>query len=275
MNSSELKKLFVDICNGFSYSRFYIKHPTVQEEVICDIAKQEALEKAISFGIQKEEDILIESIKNGLWSDEKTKALKSIEADYRRLNHARFNPISENQLSALRDELKLIEDEWMKLAKEKHALFINSAEKCGERAAHDKMILISLFNSADLSDRVFNEESFEYLDDREFAKISREVSIELSKFSMDNINSLAIEPFFQRRIVSDLFKFFGKPSTELTDYQINLFNTGEKFKHMLEECGEIPEEYQNPEGIEDYFYLKRANVLQTEQERAKQKSMWN
>lgn len=280
MNSSELKKIFLDICRGFSFSKklnLYIKHLSIEEDVECELVKEDAYENAVELGIPKSDDVLAECLKNGSWTTHKEGLLKKFENDYRQLNHSRFTPISENQLEALREELNLIESEWVKLSQEKYALLYNSAERMADRAFSDQSLLLCLFRDKELKIPAYDEESFEYLDDFIFDRISREVSVQLGRFKIDNLNLLAIEPFFQRRlsVSSDLFDFFGKPSYLLSEYQISLLKLGEKFKSMLDEIGEVKEDYSTPEGIEDYFYLKRANVLKTDQEIAAERAKWD
>ena len=75
-------------------------------------------------------------------------------------------------------------------------------------------------------------------------------------------------------IRENLGLFFGKPICNLTYHQIDLLRSCIKYKNILSEISEVPEEYQNAEGYEDWFYLKRNRALPTQEEIAKQKEMW-
>lgn len=281
MNSttSSLKKIFLQISNGYSFSselNLYVKHLTLVDEVACFEARDAAAQRGKDYGLQSEDDLLQQAIKNSKWSEDKERALKTFEKDYKQLHSARFTPISEDQLSSLREELKEIEKEWLRVLNEKQELFINSIEQFSSKIAYDTQLSISLFRDAELKIPAFSSDDFEYLNDIEFIKIRREYSTILEQFSFDNLNLIAVEPFFQRRLsLGSLYDFWGKPSYSLTENQVNLLKIGEKFKTLLEETGDLPEDYQTPEGIEDWFYLKRAGVLKSNADIVKQKQMWD
>ncbi len=280
MNKVELKKLFLDICRGYSFCPeidFYVKHLSLEGEMECELAKEEATARARQNGLRDKEALVKEAISSGTWTEANENSLKIFARDYKRLNMSRFTPISEKQLVALRAELKLIEEEWIKLYNKKNNLLDESAEGVGERAFHDRMLLISLYKDRELKELAFDEESFDYMDDYSFGKISRMVACEMARFSHENMAQLSVESFFQQRFEAspNSYDFFGKPAHDMTDYQISLIKLGNKFKTILDEVGGQVEPEDSPDEIEDYFYLKRAGLIKSEMELAKEKSMWD
>ncbi len=180
-------------------------------------------------------------------------------------------------MASLREELKSIETEWISLYNKKQGLFEESAERMGERAYGDKMVFVCLYKDQGLKELAFDEESFEYIDDRYFSKLSGYFTLEISRFKIENITKLAVEGFFQQRLDAspNSYDFFGRSAFELTDYQLSLMKAGNKFKIILDEVGGQIDPEDSPEEIEDYFYLKRAGLIKSELELAKEKSMWD
>lgn len=280
MKKSLLVELYSDICNGFSYSRkldLYFKHFTTSDSVFCERERELSTEKAIANGIQSSDSILAEAIKNGKWSNQKESAIKRIESDYRRLSLAKTNPTSVDQLRALKEELKLIEEEWNRVTSERAELLVFSAESVGEKAYNEHRIFHSWYKDSSLTVKPYSFEDFTYLSNREYSALRSEAIGFIDRFDQETVSNICISDFFQRKfsISKDLYNFFGKPTFSLTDNQISLLKIGEKFNTMLSEIGDIPDDYSGPEGIEDWFYLKRAQALPTAEDLAKHKEMWD
>lgn len=280
MNNALLLELYSEICNGFSFSRklnLYFKHFSTNDVIECERAKQEAVKRAAGCGMLSSDDLLKQAIKDGRWSEAKNLSIKNIESDYRRLSLSKTTPISIEQLDALREELVLVENEWDNLISERYKLICFSQEAIGDRAYNDRRVFESWYRDKNLIEKAYTLEDFLYLEDREFTNICNETTIFINRFNMKDISNICISDFFQRRfsISKDLYDFFGKPSYLLTDNQINLLKLGEKYHTMLSEIDDLPDDFQGPEGIEDYFYLKRAKALPSQADIAKQKELWD
>lgn len=280
MNDALSLELYSEICNGFSFSRklnLHFKHFNTNDTIECEQAKQESIIRAKGCGALSKDEILKQASLDGKWSEQKDRSIKSIEEDYKRLSNSKTTPVSIDQLEALKEELKLIEVEWDNLINERHKLISFSAEVIGDRAYNDRRVFKSWYRDKNLTEPAFTLEDFLYLDDDYFSLVCRETTILLDKFNYKSISEVCISDFFQRRfsLSKNLYDFFGKPVYSLTDNQVTLLKLGEKYNTMLSELDDLPDEYFNPEGIEDYFYLKRARALPTVADLAKQKEMWD
>lgn len=279
MEKNKILSLYVDICNGFSFHsgrRIYFKHLLPEDLSLCETARSEAIEVAISRGVLSEADLLKIQIDNKKWSTQEDKAIEAMEKDYRRLHDSRIKPVSETQLKALRQELVEIEKEWAKLISKKSRLLENSAKSIGEKVFIDKKIILSSYKDRLLSEKAFDESSLDDLSDYEYYNLVSEYRLFEDTFNMQNLSWVAFSDFVQSKIRLSInpMEFYGKPIISLTDYQISLLSLGKKYDTLLTN-DDIPESYMNPEGVEDWYYLKRNNAIASEAEKNAAKSMWS
>jgi hypothetical protein len=275
-----LKQIFLEICKGCSYLGeldFYFKHPNLEIEVEMDEIYHKALVVGRGNGLESSEELLKKCMQNGSWSNDREKSIKNLESEYRKMDKTRANPISEAQLYSLRQELKNIAENYSRILSEKDSLLEDSIEFFAKKRTVDALILNSFFKDRELKLRAFSQDDLDYLEDSMMFKLVHSYNGLKDKFCRDNIRKICIEPFFMKRfaVSEDKFDFFGLPCCSLTDYQISLISEGEKFKFLLGQLDDIPDEYNDPEGIEDLCALKNAKVLKTKEQLAKEDSVWN
>jgi hypothetical protein len=135
-------------------------------------------------------------------------------------------------------------------------LLSSSAETYSFHRANDYYIYNSFFKDKECTDRLYDQEQFEYLEPSEITELVKIYNNFHESFSDKNIKQLAIQDFYKSYygFTEDVVSFFGVPAIELTNYQINLFLYTRIFKNIFEEYRDNlpPRLEKDPDGLIDY-----------------------
>jgi hypothetical protein len=277
-----LKKLYIDICLGFSRAKInndpvFIKHLSPLETAEVDEIYEDSLDRARRSGLLSRDEKLEQAIQNGLWSKAKEKSIESYQSDISRLMHARNKLDSKAHLKSLNEEISLLEKLWEDLLREKFNITNGCAEDFADNLSNQYQIFISVYQDKELIHRKFSNDDFEYLDQKEYLDILIICKNTLENLNINTIRKISCSSFFLDpfSLVNDPFNFFLKPIYSLTFYQTKLLKYGAHFKNILTECGSPDNNvFGDPDKFEEWYYIKKSGKENEEQEVKKNEDKW-
>ena len=266
------RKIYVDVLNGYSEfnyeeRRAYLRHFTEKDFGLTEKEFFQYAEEARSKGLTWESEKLKLLIDNGHWDQSKEDALESVRGSIKEAEHSLQRVILESQIPGRKKFIGELQDKLYSLERERSDIMGITCEEFARKKQNEKIIYYSFFKDRDLTERLLTEKEFEELDQRELGEkveIYNRISSEISE---RNISKIAVLPFFLNSffLVNDKPDiFYGKPVSELTVYQINLFSKGKYYKSILSESeGKEPpdEDYKDLDKIVDW-YDRQYSIIQ-------------
>ena len=262
--SKILRQAFLDVCNGYSLTKFngkqlFIKHLSHKDHLFFDDVYDEALKGAIDGGILKEKDKLEYLKKEGLWSDK-----QDIEIDQKRYYIGQLEASKKNfrypsQLESHIKVMKIEEDILKKLELKKVDLMGMTAEGYAAKIQTDHYMLMSFFTDNELTNPLYTPDEFDQVEDKEFDQLFKAYQKESEKCSDFNLKKLSFQDFFISYYYlcgDEVYQFFGKPITSLTFYQLKLISYARYFKNLLEgvNLNNLPQTIlENPDELVNYL----------------------
>jgi len=260
VESSKYRKIFKEISQGFSSffvneERFYIKHQSNSDLVDFDDIFQMHFERAKLKGLETKEEIL-ESLKDeGIWTDQDEKDLESQSVYLESLVRNKKNIVLPSAIEQVNKQIKEAEVKVKELSQKKSDLISNSADQYAMNRANDFYIYNSFYKDSTLQEKLYTEEEFNYLDNKEISKMISLYNEFHESFSEKNIQLLSIQDFYKiyYSFSERSTDFFGKPIVELTNFQLNLILYTKIFKNIFENHDDIPDRIKNdPEALLDF-----------------------
>lgn len=266
MEDLNIRKIFVDICNGYSVGQWnnydiYIKHLSILETVELNDFYEKNIEIAQKNGIKKRQERLDWLNEKGLWGKVEEQELDKQKDYIDNLTKTKERLFISSQIKI---HQKLLDEESAKLNKllnKKESLIGSTAEKIADQKVQFYYMYISFYKEKLLNNRFFTKEYIDSLDDEEsFNLLGFYIKI-IEKFGNKNIEKIAISNFFTNSfyICGDNIKdFFGKPIYLLTNYQSNLLSYGLYFKNIISSNPDLPDNIKDdPEKIKDFIRKNR------------------
>lgn len=271
MNQAEIKRIYKDVCHGYSCGNLnndavFFKHLTPIDYLEVEETYQERLKEAEELGMLKFQDRLTEIIDLGLWPEEEENRIKAIQKNIDQMEIGKLRSID---YSTIKDTEKIIEEyknEIYQIEFRRAALIGQTAEWFANNASLDKRIELSFYSDPYLKQRAFSSEEIEYMSKEGADKASELLGFFDERFSSKNLRILSVQPFFQSVFsLCGPLEFFGKKGYELSNYEINLSNYGEYFKKLLKDCAGLDYESRcDPDKIEA-FVIEKNNKLDAPQ----------
>jgi hypothetical protein len=254
------KKVLSKILRGAS-SVFYknkcvfIKHLTYLDSIDSDFLYEEKLHSNINSGVLTEQNKLDFLISKGFWSKDKDEKIEQIRNETIALKNKKNLLVLPSKVKTLESEINEKELSFYELLAEKHSLLGNTAENLAKQYADDIIIVRSFFSDHKLSQNLFDLN----IDDLDFLECENIKSVyknSLLEFSQEAIKKIAISPYFNELsfIANGDFNILGKPISEYTFFQLDLFSYAKIYKRILESEPQPPVEIRSsPEKLESWF----------------------
>ncbi len=257
----EFRKVYADIINGYTLvesegQNLYIRH--LNESDIGYISSKyklffsEAEDRGL-LTLNKKLELLKEQ---GIWAEEEEE-YKKIKEELSRNTESKKKLLIRSQVDAIS---KLIEDQEKDLqsieSKRSEAIDL-TCEKYADRKSNEEIVNLCLYKDSQLKEKFFSPQQYKEMDQAELYACIFLYNNSLSSFNSKFIKQLAAMPFFINSFLisnDDPMIFFGKPITELTNYQIDLFSTGKFYKSVMSSKGNPPEEaYEDPQKLVEWY----------------------
>lgn len=246
-----LKKLYKDIVLGYSYiasENIYIKHPCeIDLGLIEDLYIQHFNEAKVR-GLPDEKEKIKELCEAEIWSEDKEKKIVTNRREIANLKDTLKKIFIKSQTITINNQIKALEKELKEIFEEKEKLIGTTAEKYANKRSNEMIIHRSYFKDENLKEKLFTDQVFDEMDSKELTKYILIYNKIIDNFNERNVKKIAALPFFLNvsfLAEDNIFIFYGKPITQLSNFQIELFSNARAYKNVLSKGANPSEEYYN------------------------------
>lgn len=261
MDATSYRKIFRDIVVGKSEvniegTTFYVKHLSALDQVDIDDIRLSYYNQALDRGISKQEDLLVDLNKEGLWTDRDEKSIETQKNYIKNLRESKSQLLLKSQIDAQNKNIKEAELELGLLHEKKQSLLGLNAEDYAEKRSNDYYIIKSFYHDSDLKDPVFlNEEEYSELYSEDVVNFVKTYNHMFEMFEELKIQEMILQDFYYIYFPfsDDTVGFFGNPVCHLTYNQLKLIVYTKIFKNIFEQNSHIPEKIKkDPQALLDY-----------------------
>jgi hypothetical protein len=254
-----LRKIYSEVIAGYSLSVHkqnivYIKHFNPIDLLEFDFKYQQRYSKLVAGGIPTEKERIELLIRDKMWDDVKENGIKQAREYIEDLYNSKSRQYSPKEIRGLNELIEEAHKKLMELLAERMMLIGETAESMAKRIIDTEQIIASFFTDSSLTKKLFNEEE-EELDEEELDS-AFEIYQQFGQNTNDlNIRRISVSSDFQSmfHLTDNLYFFYGRAVSQLTNYQIRLARYGTHYKNIL--YGEIspPNDIKNdPEALDDW-----------------------
>lgn len=260
-NQNLYNKLYRDIIYGYScFSHknedVYIKHISQMDFGYIEEFENEEKEKAHLKGLLSEKEKIEELIKQKLWSQEKEEEKENLEKEIENLEITSSKFIIAAQIKQVRKKIEKLEKKLTSIASERLEMVGLTSDSFAVRKSNLEILRWTLYKDPELKKLLFSPEDFDFVDDEELnSLLSRNNNI-VSDFKQRNLKKISASGFFLNSFLiseGNVMSFYGKPIVSLTNYQIEIFNHGLRYKSILEKGKTPPSILENIDQIVDWY----------------------
>lgn len=259
-----LRRAYRDIAAGHTRATIlgrpaFIRHLSYSDQTDLDLKREEFLAAAREDEIPTNEERLVTLRKEGLWDDEKERALATAKRYIGDLEEGkRKNLDKPSMVTAYVKKIADATKDWETKERERRQLLGMTAETTADIEINDHYILVNLFRDAALTQPLFNEHEFAYFKNAMVNQIVGDYSRAMDGCSDTTIKRLAMQPWFQRhfQLVGDsLTSFFDRRVCDLTFFQVDLLRYGAHFRSIYQNhdvASWKKEVLEDPDLLSDY-----------------------
>jgi hypothetical protein len=258
---SQLKKIFSDICRGYSIKswqdeKIFIKHLNHHDQVDIDDFYQNAFDAALARKIRTEEQQLKWLKDKKLWSDKDESSLSMQKVYIENLEKTKSKLIFKAQIDQVGKDLDTAKQKYYEDLNRKNELVGLTAERVADQKMQYEYLRLSCFKDAELKKYMFTRRQMENLSDEEAYNLMDLYMDVIIGFGPKNLKQIALAPYFTNSFYlcgDNHFGFFNKAMCDLTMYQSNLLSYGIYYKNILTTTENIPSDVKDdPDKLEEF-----------------------
>lgn len=269
------QRVYKDILNGYSFFTYksdtlYIKHLSDLDHGWIQEYRKICFEEVKKKGVQTENQQIESLIEQGLWSKDNEKQIPLLKNEVSLLYETKSKLKLKSQKKNAENNIKRVEKKLEELEQERFELIGITCENYSDKKVNERYLFYTCFKDAELKERLFSEEEFEYLEPSDLQDLVTENNKTLSDLGAESIKGIAACPFFLNNIMlckNNPTIFFGKPVVKLTNYQTELFSTGLRWKRIIESSKSTPPMVESLADLVKWY--QQEAISQTEGEEAK------
>lgn len=252
--------LYSEICQGYSEiewnGRCFIKHLTPVEQNSLQKYYDEAYQRALSLGAKTEKEVTHDLIRDGKWSAAQEIAIENHEKDIERLELSKSKIKSLQQIDSIYDLLQYSRGKRIELLTEKSNLISSTAEIYADKELRSRQMIVSCFRDVEFKSRIFEDSSFDYINEISFATLSNSFFSKIYDINADSLKELCVSKFFYNlfSLAEKSFDFFQIPVFKLTGFQVNLLKYAETFSKIATEISDFKGYDENADKMLMYWY---------------------
>lgn len=260
----ELKLGMTEIMKGYTagstvnFKTFYLKHVDfeITTSVNVELIKHTKDLKSKNYPTNKEK--LKELVELDRWSSGKDSDIDNQRKYLEGLRLTKSKVILKAQIESIKAQIIEAEKKLNEMEAERKEIFGLTQEEYINRRSNELYIYYSIYKDNNFNELYFTKSEFDELDDKELNEILSEYDDMTKRLSSLNLKKIAVMPFFMNNFIlcdDNPMIYYGKPITQLSYNQIELFSNGRHFKNILSKMGpETSFEYQNdPEKLIELF----------------------
>ena len=263
-----LRRAYMDILRGYTktaidgFGEFYVKHLDLMSAEEIDERKLQHEEHAKSRGLPTEEDKIKDLKKDELWSDDKDRQIKDNQILIRSLKVTKSKFVLKADMDNVQREIENTEQELIKLSNERYELVGFTVESYAVKKINEFFIYTTSFKEKELKTRFFKKEDYDEFSERDIGILVGNYNSISNFYEEKNMKRIALSGFFLNSFYmceDNPFTFYGKPVTELTFNQGELFGLGKYFKNILSELKHEPdpETMRDPDKLIELFNVSK------------------
>lgn len=260
-----LRKLYKDIVLGFSAYNYAGKPIFIKHFSEIDNAEIEALRSAFasdakSKGMQEREEKKRILISESLWTEDKEKRIEDLKKEISNLDLVGKNLIIKRQILQNKEKIKQTKTALQEMLKEKDEIFGFCLEDFVDKKVSEYMIFSSFYKDKQLTEKFFTEDEFDRMLEFEMSELISILNGFYVDFAQKQIKRICASPFFMSifSLAEDNpYHFFGKPISQMTILQVNMFSQGRYFKNLIqshnEKAGPPSDVVEDPDKMLDWY----------------------
>jgi len=263
--------------SGFEFNKqmYYMKHLSAQDAGIIEAKENFYFNKAKSQGIPTNQEKIEELIKENLYDPKNDKRILDLKLSLATMKKTRSKLYLTRDLNNIDKQIKETSQELNKLLETKESLLETTCERYTAKRMNEFYIYYSVYSDINCKNHSFILKDFEELDQFELNSLVDGYADTSLKFNSTNLKRIAVSNFFLNYFyLSDdnPYFFFGKPVSDLTFYQIELFGYARYFKDLMSKSTvKHPDEYnEDLDKLIDWY--ESGNNLEKIQEENNQKA---
>ena len=259
------QRVYKDILNGFSclnskhYGQVFLKHLSDLDHGYIQEYKKQIYEESKKRGILTEDEKIKMCIEQEVWTDKKEEEINNLKNESFRLQETKNKFIIKAQVNAVQRKIDKIEEDLEELEKERMEVLDITCENYSSKKVNEYYVYYTLFKDKDLKEKLINLEEFEELEPSQLSELVLDNNSCVIQFAPEEIKKIAAAPFFLNSIMISKGNpkiFYGKSIMELTNYQQDLFQTGLRFKSIIENEGKSPPPADSLQELVDWYDKK-------------------
>ena len=264
----KLRSVYADIIRGYSYIEhehhgdIFVKHLTIWDTEELDQEREKYINEAERKGLPdlKEKLELLE--KEDLWSKEKQSKIDESEAFISRMTETKRKLLLKSEMKRMEEEIQKEKTKLEALKMEKSQLVGLTSELFADKKVNEYYIYLALYKDKDLQKPLLSYEQFDELSDSALSNLVVCYNGVSNRFKERNMKRVAISGFYLNNYYlckDNPFIYYGKPITELTYHQSDLFSYGRYFKHVLQDIKVDPpaDVMQDPDKLLEFYDIQK------------------
>lgn len=265
MSDAALRRLYADICRGYSIVEYegravYIKHLSVFDQTEIDETHALQLEKATKRGIKTEADKLKWLQTKGLWMPRDEADLAGQKAYVGNLEKTRSKLAIKTQVDQMTKQIEEARNKLNSSIVRREKFIGLTAEQIADKRTQYEYIRLTFYHDPELRCPVFSKSDVGQLTDEQADMLLVIYISTITKFTSDIFRRIVINRFFTDQFylcAERIETFFGRPMVNLTLWQTVLLSWAQRFYHLMTQNELPPEVMNNPDKIEDYVARSR------------------
>lgn len=227
---------------GFSVFEYadkpiFIKHFSELDNGDLELERIKILNQAKERNLPSKEEKMDLLLKEGYWSTQKEDEMVKIKKEISDQEMILKNLIIKRQIMTTKEKIRIANQKLQDILNEKNEVFGFCLEDFVDKKMNEITIFNSFYKNRQLTEKMFSEEEFDILPERELAELVRILNNFYIDFSHQQIKRICACPFFVsifNLCDNDAYSFFGKKISELSILQVNLFSQGRYFRNLMQ-----------------------------------------
>lgn len=243
------RKLYAEILRGYSVVNlsdkiFYLKHSNEVVLSKSDSSYEFYYDYSLSRGASPEKEKIQFLIENDLWQKSKEDEIARLQEEIERQELTLSKVIVKAQKNIIKNKIERAKESLDEILAERNELVGETCESYASKKSNEDLLKHVFFKDESLTERLYSDEEYEEVEYAEITTLYILMTKALENFTHENLKVISLMPFFLNSffISGDApFFFYGKPTIELSNYQLDLFSLGITVKNGLSEKNPIPQ----------------------------------
>lgn len=268
-DETELRKVFSDVVNGYSYIEYegepaFVKHFGSKEQQQLEWHYETIFKKAKNNGLPTEKEAMEFLKEENLWTEQDEGEYIENQKYIENLEETKKNLIIPGQIKDIEEDIKKNQQELALKQSKRDSLITETCETYARNKSNDYSIYISFYKNKECTKKLFDKDEFEELTKHEISQWFECYMKESSHLNVENIKYLSVSNIFSMYYnimgPNNIYKIIPRPIYDFSFYQLNLLNYAKILHSIIENYNKIPEKIKkHPDRLLAYAESKSKN----------------